>query len=83
MAVTVIAAGQVAAPAAVDPLLVNPPADTLSKGEDGLFRQLDNTEVLAADPAIKVVAGFTEASNVNSVHELTSMLSLAGNMKCM
>lgn len=77
--VSVIAAGQeVAAPATIDRIkLVNPDAATLSKSEDGLFRQLDNPDILAPDAEVRIASGFLEASNVNAVHELTSMLTLA------
>lgn len=76
---TVIATGQgVDAPAAIDRIkLVNPDPATLSKSEDGLFRRLDTPEPMAADANVTVVSGFLEASNVNAVHELTSMLTLA------
>lgn len=57
--------------------LVNPPADAMTKSEDGLFRQKDAAEELPADGAVRMVSGFLEASNVNAVHELTSILSLS------
>lgn len=57
--------------------LVNPDIETMSKTEDGLFRQLDAEDVLPADGAVRVISGFLEASNVNAVHEMTSILSLS------
>lgn len=57
--------------------LVNPDADTLEKGEDGLFRFRDRTQPPApSDPSLTVVGGFVEGSNVNAVTELTSIMSL-------
>lgn len=77
--VSVIPSGQgVEAPAVIDRLkLVNPEAGTLSKMEDGLFRQLDNPDILPPAAEVTVISGFLEASNVSAVHELTSMLMLA------
>lgn len=77
--VSVIATGQgVAAPLAIDRLkLINPDSQTLSKSDDGLFRNLDDPDPIDADAGVRVISGFLEASNVNAVHELTSMLTLA------
>jgi flagellar basal-body rod protein FlgF len=77
--IAIIAAGQgVDAPVTIDRIkLVNPSSDTLSKMEDGLFRQLDNNEILAPDANVRIISGFLEASNVNAVNELTNMLTLA------
>jgi flagellar basal-body rod protein FlgF len=77
--VSIIPEGQgVAAPAIIDRIkLVNPPPDSLSKSEDGLFRQLDEAEPAPADGRVRVISGFLEASNVNAVAELTDLLSLA------
>lgn len=77
--ISIIATGQgVDAPAAIDRIkLVKPDPGTLSKSEDGLFRQLDNPEPLNPDGSVSVISGFLEASNVSAVNELTSMLTLA------
>jgi len=57
--------------------LVNPELNAMEKGTDGLFRVIDNNQqVLPADPALRVVSGFTEGSNVNAVNELTHILAL-------
>lgn len=56
--------------------LVNPDAQNLVKGEDGLMRQRDGADA-AADAGVEVAQGYLETSNVNAVAELTSMLDLA------
>jgi len=56
--------------------IVNPDLQNLEKGTDGLFRPREGDAVLEDDPALKVTTGFVEGSNVNSVHELTNILSL-------
>jgi flagellar basal-body rod protein FlgF len=57
-------------------LLVNPPTDQLEKGGDGLFRRRDGA---AAEPdgAVRLQAGFIEASNVNVVDALVNMISMS------
>jgi flagellar basal-body rod protein FlgF len=59
--------------------LVNPPSETISKGADGLFHLLGdpNGGIAPPDATVKVVSGFTENSNVNTVEALTGMLTLA------
>lgn len=54
--------------------LVNPPANQLEKGSDGLFR-LRNGQPARADENVKVASGAIEGSNVNAVDELVSMIS--------
>lgn len=62
---------------AVDALkIVNPELQTFEKGTDGLFRPSEGPAILPADPLMTVVTGFVEGSNVNSVAELTNILSL-------
>jgi flagellar basal-body rod protein FlgF len=56
--------------------LVNPPEAELERGADGLFR-VRGGGAAAADPGVKVVAGSLEASNVNAVEQMVSMISLA------
>lgn len=55
--------------------LVNPPEADLVRGADGLFRLRGGTAA-AADPAVRVAAGYLEGSNVNVVDQLVAMISL-------
>ncbi|MBX2858523.1 MAG: flagellar basal body rod protein FlgF [Cellvibrionaceae bacterium] len=57
--------------------LVNPPLETLHKAEDGLFHRMEAEEDVVADARIRVTSGFLEGSNVNAVHELTSVMQLS------
>jgi len=50
--------------------------ETSRKGLDGLMK-VDGGEPLPADPAARLTSGYLESSNVNAVHELTSIISLA------
>lgn len=54
--------------------LVNPPANQLDKGLDGLFRLRDG-QPAQADQNVKLVSGAVEGSNVNTVDELVSMIA--------
>ncbi len=56
--------------------LVLPERGQLQKMQDGLVRGKDGQE-FAPDANARVVAGFTESSNVNAVAEMTAMLSLS------
>lgn len=56
--------------------LVNPPAADLVRGDDGLFRQKSG-EPAVADPAVSLLSGALETSNVNVVDAMVSMISLA------
>lgn len=56
--------------------LVNPDAQNLEKGPDGLMRQRDGA-IAVIDESVEMVQGYVETSNVNAVAELTSMLDLA------
>ncbi len=56
--------------------LVNPPAAELTRGDDGLFRTRDGKSA-SADPAVRVIGGSLESSNVNVVDEMVNMISLA------
>ena len=56
--------------------LVNPAAAELSKGEDGLFR-VAGDQPADADPAVSVVSGYLEGSNVNAVSEMVSFMTLS------
>ncbi len=56
--------------------LVNPPEQTLVRGEDGLFR-LQQGGAAPADPNVKVAGGYVEGSNVNVVDQMVQMISLS------
>lgn len=56
--------------------LVNPPAQDLARGEDGLFR-LANGDAAPADPMVRMVSGFVERSNVNPAEAMVSMIANA------
>jgi flagellar basal-body rod protein FlgF len=56
--------------------LVNPPADQLYRGEDGLFRTRDGAEP-PADAAVLLTSGALEASNVNAVDAMVRMIDYA------
>lgn len=56
--------------------LVNPPAEQLERGDDGLFR-LKGGAVAIADANVSVVPGSLEGSNVNAVEAMVTMISLA------
>ncbi|RTL57787.1 MAG: flagellar basal-body rod protein FlgF [Rhodocyclaceae bacterium] len=56
--------------------LVNPPEETLKRGEDGLFRTNDGS-VPPVDDKVSVADGYIENSNVNPVEQMVSMISLA------
>lgn len=53
--------------------LVNPDVRSIEKGYDGLFRSRDGA-ILAQDDTVQVQSGMLEASNVNPVEELTSLI---------
>lgn len=59
--------------------LVNPAnlGLTLEKGLDGLMRPRNFEDVLPADELVALEGGMLETSNVNAVHELTSLLALS------
>ncbi|MBF8779273.1 flagellar basal body rod protein FlgF [Pseudomonas fulva] len=56
--------------------LVNPDIASLTKGADGMLHTKDGQPV-QADAGVRVVSGFLEASNVNAVEEMTSVLALS------
>ena len=56
--------------------LVNPPTTELQRGVDGLFR-LRNGGVAITDPAVNLVSGATEASNVNGAQAIVNMIELS------
>jgi len=56
--------------------LVNPPPETLVRGDDGLFRLKGGGEA-EADADVSVAGGMLEGSNVNVVDAMVNMISLA------
>ncbi|MEW6563023.1 MAG: flagellar basal-body rod protein FlgF [Pseudomonadota bacterium] len=56
--------------------LVNPPENQLVRGEDGFFRLKDGNPA-EADPKVTVVGSHLEGSNVSTVEEMVTMISLA------
>jgi len=56
--------------------LVNPDQQQMVKGDDGLFRMKDGSE-LQSDPDVQVINGMLEGSNVNPVNEMTAIISHA------
>ncbi len=56
--------------------LVNPPENTMVRGDDGLFRTRAGTPA-DLDPAVRLAPETLEGSNVNPVDSMVSMISLA------
>lgn len=56
--------------------LVNPPADSMVRGEDGLFRT-NNGAPAPADAAVHVASGVLEGSNVNVAEAMVNMIELS------
>jgi flagellar basal-body rod protein FlgF len=56
--------------------LVNPPAAGLTRGSDGLFRNIDGSDA-PADATVKVTSGVLEGSNVNVADAMVNMIELA------
>jgi flagellar basal-body rod protein FlgF len=56
--------------------LTNPPASSLKRADDGLF-VTTNGQAAPLDPAVSVVGGALESSNVNVVETMVNMISLA------
>ncbi len=56
--------------------LVNPPEDTLVRGDDALFRVKGNGGA-EADAGVSLVGGALEGSNVNVVDAMVNMISLS------
>lgn len=55
--------------------LVNPALDNIEKGNDGLFR-LKSGQPAEVDPAVTLISGAVEGSNVNAVGEMTYLIAL-------
>jgi flagellar basal-body rod protein FlgF len=77
---TISAVNSGASPGAVNVLgrikLVNPPTESLVRGDDGLFGLKDGNPA-QADANVAVLGGALEGSNVNVVDSMVSMISLA------
>lgn len=56
--------------------LVNPAAETLVRGSDGLFRLQDGVAA-PADAAVQLASGVLESSNVNAASAMVEMIELA------
>ena len=56
--------------------LVNPPAESLVRGEDGLFRVNDGTDA-PPDANVRVTSGVLETSNVNVADAMVNMIELS------
>lgn len=56
--------------------LVNPPAEDMVRGDDGLFR-LAGGNAAQADPLVRLVSGFVERSNVNPAEAMVNMIANA------
>jgi flagellar basal-body rod protein FlgF len=55
--------------------LVNPPAQSLQKGDDGLLRLKDGSKA-PTDPTVTLSSGMLESSNVNAAQSLINMIEL-------
>ena len=56
--------------------LVNPPAEEMVRGDDGLFR-VAGGNIAQPDPQVRMVSGFVERSNVNPAEAMVSMIANA------
>jgi flagellar basal-body rod protein FlgF len=56
--------------------LVNPPAETLVRGDDGLFRTVDGSDA-PPDANVRVASGVLETSNVNIADAMVNMIELS------
>jgi flagellar basal-body rod protein FlgF len=56
--------------------LVNPPAESLARGDDGLFRTIDGTDA-APDANVRLTSGALESSNVNTADAMVNMIELS------
>jgi flagellar basal-body rod protein FlgF len=56
--------------------LVNPPAESLARGEDGLFRMNDGTDA-PPDANVLLDSGVLESSNVNVADAMVNMIELS------
>ena len=56
--------------------LVNPDANALQRGEDGLFRTTDGAPA-APDATTRIASGVLESSNVNIADAMVTMIQLS------
>ncbi len=56
--------------------LVNPPAESMVRGEDGLFRSSDGVDA-PPDADVRLASGVLEASNVNVANAMVKMIELS------
>jgi flagellar basal-body rod protein FlgF len=56
--------------------LVNPPTESVERGEDGLFRLKDGSDA-PPDAAVQLSSGVLESSNVNAAAALVNMIELS------
>lgn len=56
--------------------MVNPAADSMSRGEDGLFRMKDGTDA-PPDATVQLASGVLESSNVNVADAMVNMIELS------
>jgi flagellar basal-body rod protein FlgF len=56
--------------------LVNPPAENLVRGDDGLFRTKDGADA-PADATVQLASGVLESSNVNVADAMVNMIELS------
>jgi flagellar basal-body rod protein FlgF len=56
--------------------LVNPPAESLVRGEDGLFRDSRGADA-PADANVRLASGVLESSNVNTANAMVTMIELS------
>ncbi|HEV8329964.1 MAG TPA: flagellar basal-body rod protein FlgF [Steroidobacteraceae bacterium] len=56
--------------------LVNPPAESLARGDDGLFRTTDGTDA-PPDANVRLASGVLESSNVNVADAMVNMIELS------
>ena len=56
--------------------LVNPPAETLARGDDGLFRTVDGSDA-PPDANVRLATGVLESSNVNVADAMVNMIELS------
>jgi flagellar basal-body rod protein FlgF len=60
--------------------LVNPNDATMTRGDDGLFRQADGVDA-DADENVTLAPGFLESSNVNPVESMVNMINLSRQLE--
>lgn len=76
--ISIVPAGQTASTSAVvgRVKLVNPPAQSVVRGQDGLFR-LSSGDPAPSDASVSLVSGSLEASNVDVASVMTNMIELS------